>query len=197
MDQFEYVMVLISIIIGLGIAHILLGIGGIIDRVTGRAESLELSLAHAAWLCACFGWMVLFWWWEYRFASRVADWTVGLYFFLVLYAVTLFLISVVLVPRTWDGVRSLKEYFLERRVWFYGLYLSANVLDVMDSYLKGGMSYLMEDVGVFGWGLTVVAIPVCIIGIRTRNITFHNYVSVVFMLWQYLLGFGALPALAV
>jgi hypothetical protein len=29
-----------------------------------------------------------------------------------------------------------------------------------------------------------------------RNMTFHNYAGVVFMLWQYLLGFGALPVLA-
>ena len=57
MDKFEYVMVLISIIIGLGIAHILLGIGGIIDRRVGKAEPLELSLAHAAWLGAVFGWV--------------------------------------------------------------------------------------------------------------------------------------------
>ena len=29
MDQFKYVMVLVSIIVGLGIAHILLGIGNL------------------------------------------------------------------------------------------------------------------------------------------------------------------------
>ena len=32
MDRFEYVMVQISIIIGLSIAHMLFGIGGLIDR---------------------------------------------------------------------------------------------------------------------------------------------------------------------
>ena len=80
-----------------------------------------------------------------------------------------------------------KEYFLERRVWFYGLYFFANGLDMIDSYLKGGMSYLLDEVGVFGWGLTVAAIPVCIIGMRTRNMTFHNYAGVVIMLWQFLL----------
>ncbi len=197
MDQFEYVMVLISIIIGLGIAHILLGIGGIIDRLVGKAEPLELSLAHATWLGAVFGWLVLFWWWEYRFASRITDWTVGLYFFLVLYAVTLFLLTVVLVPRSWEGVQSLKEYFLDRRVWFYGLYLFANGLDVVDGLLKGGLSYMVEDVGVFGWGQSLAAIPVCIIGMRTRNMTFHKTSGVFFMLWQYLLGFGVLPVLAV
>jgi hypothetical protein len=46
MNHVEYVMVLISIIIGLGIAHILLGIGGIVDRLTGRGEALRLSVAH-------------------------------------------------------------------------------------------------------------------------------------------------------
>ena len=45
MNHFEYVMVLISIIIGLGIAHILLGIGGIV--------ALERSGRGAA---ECFSW---------------------------------------------------------------------------------------------------------------------------------------------
>jgi hypothetical protein len=40
MDQFEYVMVLVSIIIGLGIAHTLLGIGGIIDRLSRKEDRL-------------------------------------------------------------------------------------------------------------------------------------------------------------
>ena len=119
MDQFEYVMVLVSIIVGLGIAHILLGIGGIIDRLSRKEDHLELSLAHASWLGFCFAWLVMFWWWEYRFSSRVADWTMGLYLFLIGYAVTLFLLQAVLVPRTWDGVTSLKEYFLERRAWYF------------------------------------------------------------------------------
>ena len=34
-DQFEYVMVLVSIIVGLSIAHVLFGVGGIIDRRAG------------------------------------------------------------------------------------------------------------------------------------------------------------------
>ena len=46
MDQFEYVMVLVSIIVGIGVAHILLGVGGIIDRVSRKDDRLELSLAQ-------------------------------------------------------------------------------------------------------------------------------------------------------
>jgi len=196
-NQFEYVMVLVSIIIGLGIAHMLLGVSDIIDRFMRGKERLELSLAHAAWLVSVFGWLILFWWWEYRFSTRVGDWTVGLYFFLVLYAVVLFLLSASLIPRTLDGINSLKAYFLERRAWFYGLYMFASVIDLVDSYLKGGFDYFVESVGLAGWVFTMLALPVGAIGIKTRNMTFHNWVGVFFMIMQYVLGFGLLPNLRI
>ena len=187
MDQFEYVMVLVSIIIGLGIAHILLGVGGIIDRLSGRGERLELSVAHAFWLAFCFIWMVMFWWWEYRFSSRVSDWTMGLYLFLVTYAVTLFLIAVVLVPRSWDGVTSLQDYFLRRRVWFYSLLILMIVLDQVDSYLKGGIEYLLET-GALNIAFSILIIPIAFVGIKSENIRYHNFVGILFFSWQVLIG---------
>ena len=195
MDQFEYVMVLVSIIVGLGIAHILLGIGGIIDRLSRKKDRLELSLAHASWLGFCFAWLVMFWWWEYRFSSRVSDWTMGLYLFLITYAVTLFLLQAVLVPRTWDGVKSLKDFFLERRAWFYGLLMFATILDLLDSYLKGGFEYIL-DTGIINMGFAASTIPIVIIGVTTTKMRFHNFVGLVCFGWQLLLGFGNINVLA-
>ena len=195
MDQFEYVMVLVSIIVGLGIAHILLGIGGIIDRLSRKEGRLELSLAHASWLGFCFMWLVMFWWWEYRFSSRVTDWTMGLYLFLIGYAVTLLLFQAVLVPRTWDGVTSLKEYFLERRVWFYSFLLVATIVDQFDGYFKGGLQYIL-DTGVINLAFAAATIPVVIIGLITTKIRIHNIMGVVFFGWQLLVGFGNIETLA-
>jgi len=188
-------MVLVSIIIGLGIAHILLGVGGIIDRISGRGERLELSAAHAFWLGFCFIWMVMFWWWEYRFSSRVSEWTMGLYLFLVTYAVTIFLISVVLVPRSWDGVTSLQDYFLRRRAWFYSLLILMIVLDQFDSYLKGGIEYILET-GAFNIAFSISIIPIAFVGIKSENIRFHNFVGVLFFSWQVLIGLGFYDLLA-
>ena len=195
MDQFEYIMVLVSIIVGLGIAHILLGIGGIIDRLSRKNDRLELSLAHAAWLGFCFLWLVMFWWWEYRFSTRVSEWTMGLYLFLICYAVALFLLQALLVPRTWDGVTSLKDYFLERRAWFYSLLAFVTILDFFDSYLKGGFEYILET-GAIGMAFPVATIPVVIIGIRTANIRIHNIMATIFFGWQVFIGFGFLEILA-
>jgi hypothetical protein len=195
MDQFEYVMVLVSIIVGIGIAHILLGIGGIIDRLSRKDDRLELSVAHLAWLGFCFAWLVMFWWWEYRFSTRVTDWTMGLYLFLIGYAVTLFLLQVVLVPRTWDGVTSLKEYFLERRVWFYSLLMFATLLDLFDSYLKGGFEYILGT-GLSNQAFALATIPVVIIGITTNRMRIHNIMATIFFGWQVLIGFAFLETLA-
>ena len=195
MDQFEYVMVLVSIIVGLGIAHVLLGIGGIVDRLSGKHDRLELSLAHALWLGYCFLWLVMFWWWEYELSTTVDDWTMGLYLFLISYAITLFLLQVVLIPRTWDGVTSLKEYFLERRVWFYGLLGSATILDTVDSYLIGGLQYIL-DTGYAGMGISIATIPAVIIGIRSASMRTHNIMATIFFGWQFLIGFGHLEALS-
>jgi len=187
-------MVLVSIIIGLGIGHILLGIGGIIDRRSGHGPPLELSVAHAAWLGTVFVWMVLFWWWEYRFAELLSEWTVQLYFFLVTYAVSLFLMAAVLVPRTWDGVTDLSTYLIERRAWFYSLYFFVNVVDLFDSYLKGGWPYL-ADLGPFNWAYSAATIPICWVGIRSRDPVHHGAIAVVCLIWQISIGPVNLPSL--
>lgn len=194
MNQFEYMMVLVSIIVGLGIAHILLGVGGIIDRVSGHGERLRLSVAHAAWLGMVFMWMVLFWWWEYRFSVLEPAWTVGLYFFLVLYSVALFLLTVILVPRTWDGVTSLDDYLIQRRVPFYSMLLFGTGLDVLDSYLKGGWSYIL-DAGPWAWGFWIALLPACVVGVRSRAVRHHTVMGVGFFLWQVAVGFVTLPTL--
>jgi hypothetical protein len=194
-DQFEYVMVLVSIIIGLGITHVLFGVSGLVDRVSRRNAGLELSIAHAAWLGFCLVWMVMFWWWEYRFASRVSEWTIGLYLFLVIYSITLFLMSAILVPRSWEGVQSLKEYFLERRTWFYSLLLLATILDSFDAYLKGGLGYLMNEQGVFIWAYWLASIPVAVVGIRSDSLRVHNFMGILFLCWQILIGFEVTPTL--
>jgi hypothetical protein len=60
-DQFQHVMVLISIIIGLGITNLLLGFSGAIERLTESTRPLRISWATIFWLAYLFFLMVLFW----------------------------------------------------------------------------------------------------------------------------------------
>ena len=187
MDRFEYVMVLISIIVGLAIAHMLLGVGGLIDR---KAEGPELRLGwtHPVWLGYTFVWTVQFWWWEYRFSEIVEVWTMNLYLFLTAYAVSLFLLAVILVPRSWDGVDNLDEYFLNRRVWFYSVFAAGTLFDIADSFLKGGADYIL-GLGAPMVLLYVLSATVVIGGIRSRNIRLHAVLGTCLFVNQLVSGY--------
>jgi hypothetical protein len=140
-DQFQHVMVLTSIIIGLGITNVLLGVSGAIERYTEGDRPLQLSWASAFWLAQVFLWMILFWWWEFRLVDILKHWTLWNYLLIICYAVVLFLLVALLIPNDWDKVDNLNAYFLSKRRWFYSVFLLGLVIDVMDSYMKGGLCH--------------------------------------------------------
>jgi hypothetical protein len=101
-DQFQHVMVLISIIISLGITNLLLGLSGGIERFTENTRPLRISWATVVWLAYLFLMMVLFWWWEFRLLGSLKQWSLWNYFLVICYAVVLFLQVALLIPRDWD-----------------------------------------------------------------------------------------------
>lgn len=193
-DQFQHVMVLISIIIGLGITYILIGVGSVIERITGHGARLRLSWAHAVWLFTLFLWMVSFWWWEFRLLALVKSWTLAHYFFIITYAVLLFLLAVLLLPRDWAATNSLDDYFLSKRKWFYPLYLIAILADITDAWLKGGWPYLRAS-GVLVFAYWASAVPVCVVGVRSKNIRIHAFMAIIICVWQLIAAFELTPKL--
>lgn len=193
-DQFQHVMVLTSIIIGLGITNALLGISGAIERYTESDRPLYLGWASAFWLGYVFLWMVDFWWWEFRLVDILKHWTLWDYFLIICYAVLLFLLVAFLVPRNWDKVDDLNAYFMAKRRWFYSANALALVFDLMDSYMKGGMTY-MKAQGFLSWGLDVAGILVTIVGFRAVSVRTHTVLAIGFFVWQVAVGFDAFPFL--
>jgi hypothetical protein len=193
-DQFQHVMVLTSIIIGLGITNALLGVSGAIERYTESTRPVKLSWASAFWLAQVFLWMILFWWWEFRLVDILKNWSLWNYFLIICYAVVLFLLVALLVPNDWDKVDDLNAYFLSKRRWFYSVFLLGVVIDVMDSYMKGGWTYIMGQ-GVLGWAYPGVNILVVAIGIRSRNIRTHTIMGIVSIGWLVVFGFEFAPVL--
>jgi hypothetical protein len=193
-DQFQHVMVLTSIIIGLGITYILIGVGSVIERITGHGAPLRLSWPHAVWLFTLFVWMVSFWWWEFRLLTLLKSWTLAHYFFIITYAVLLFLLAVLLLPRDWAATDSLDDYFLSKRRWFYPLYLIATFADIVDAWLKGGWPYIQAN-GVSAFVYWAAAIPVCVVGVRSKNIRIHSFMAIIVCVLQLIAVFEVFPKL--
>lgn len=194
-DQFQYVMTLVSIIIGLGITNVLLALGAVVDRLSEGRRPLRLSWASGFWMAFTFLVMIMFWWWEFRLLELLKRWELWNYLLVICYAIVLFLQATLLIPRNWDAVDDLDEYFLAKRRWFYPVLLLSSMVDLLDSYMKGGMVYIVQT-GTVSWGSDLAFIPVALIGMRSRNIRVHSAMAITLFLWQVLIGFDLFPLLA-
>jgi len=166
MEMFNYVMVLASVIIGLGITHLLQGVGRIVEH-PGREKTYWV---HLLWVTATFLRAIFWWWFEYRL-SQTVEWTFTLYLFVLAYAFLIYLWCALLFPRDLEGYDGFKGYFYSRRRWFFGLLLAGQAVDVADTLLKGvahfqslGPSYII--------GIVILSV-LLLIAMRTRSERFH------------------------
>ena len=188
MATFEYAMVLISIIVGLGITHILSSLGSAVHRLRHHGRRLRLDLNYLVWVGFIFSWLANFWWWEFQWSDLVPALDVGIFSFLVLYAVALFLMAVILVPHHLEIVDDSWDYFLSIRYWFYGGLLVLNVIDLIDSLMKGLEWGLRPPYLVYWVTLTVFSV----IGLFTVRRTVHVSFGIIMLVWSNALTFGEL-----
>ena len=167
MDMFNYVMVLASVIIGLGVTHLLQGVG----RMVQHPGHEKIYWVHLLWVAAIFL-RAIFWWWFEFALSKTVEWTFGLYLFVLGYAVLIYLWCAMLFPRDLAGYEGFKDYYYSRRQWFFGLLVLGQLVDVPDTLIKGmdhfrslGPSYPIA-IGI----MTVLLL----IAMRTRSERYHG-----------------------
>lgn len=119
MNTAEYLSVLVSIIVGLGLSHLLGSVGKLLSRrrrvrvyAPSVVTSVVVFLAH-----------VQFWWGSFEFGRRIES---NFFAFLVflLTPILLYLIAVLVLPgldQDDSGEVSLRDHYYEARPWFYGL----------------------------------------------------------------------------
>jgi hypothetical protein len=164
--MFNYVMVLASVIIGLGIAHLLTGVAAIVQH-----PSRETTYwVHRLWVAAVFLRVTFWWWFEFRL-SQIPQWTFTLYVFVLAYALLIYLWCALLFPRDLAGYDGFKDYFYSRRGWFFGIALATQAIDVADTLLKG-----MDHFRSLGPSYPILILAVSglmLIAMRARNERFH------------------------
>src|SRR6056300_624681 len=119
MSTFEYVMVLVSIIVALAIAHLLTAVADTVHRLRGQGKPIKLDAVFSIWTGYVLIWLVSFWWWEFKFQEVVTEWSFGLYLFVIGYAISLFILAEILVPNRMRGVTDTYADFRDGRKWFF------------------------------------------------------------------------------
>lgn len=167
MDLFEYISVLTSIIIGLGIAQLLRGVARLVQH-PGRHRNWWV---HLLWVGYMFFQMTFWWWWEFNL-NTLDLWHFEDYMFVLIYAVMLYLCCALLFPEDLSDYDGWESYLMSRRGWFFGLLASTNVIDVYDTWLKGAEHF--ERAGTEYLILTVTTFSGFVAAAITTNRTYHK-----------------------
>jgi hypothetical protein len=161
-DVYSHVKVVISIIVGLCITTLLKGFAVFVQH----PKRAKVSLLHLGWAASLLLWIIHFWWWEFRLAM-VPQWTFEIYFFVILYAILFYFLSTLLFPSDLNDYTGYEDYFLSRRVWFFGFLAATFVADIVDTSLKGP-AYIHS----FGIEYPIrigASLLLCVVAMITRN----------------------------
>ena len=177
MSTFEFISVLLSIVVGLGLTRLLTGVG----RALETRRTVRFSWVQGVWVLNLGLLFVSFWWATLFGHSDRETWLFPNFAVLLLYAVFLFLASVLVIPSDFEESVDLEVHFFEVRPWFFTILALVPVAEFFDTFLHGGFER------VFGFGAYYVLLLISsliggIIGAVTANRRFHGVVAFAFFL---------------
>src|SRR5947208_5766793 len=117
MDAFNYLAVLISIILGLGIAQLLTSFGRCIEQ----RKALRSFLPAMIWAGILLLIHVQTWWSMFGLRS-LPQWTFVQFIAVLLQPITLYLLAIVVLPGQSATSLDLRANYFAQRSWFFGLF---------------------------------------------------------------------------
>jgi hypothetical protein len=134
MTAFDYLSVLISIVLGLAVANVLARLAAV---VTAR-ERVDFYWPPLAWAIWLFFISVQHWWAEWG-VRHTLTWTFGSFWLELLVPVDLFLLSaLVLPPHDEHGRLDLGEWYFHNRAWFFALMFFLPALSIAGEIARTG-----------------------------------------------------------
>ncbi|MFY0625016.1 MAG: hypothetical protein JXR07_01895 [Reichenbachiella sp.] len=176
MEAFEYFVVMSSLILGLGIAQILMGFSDLIAHYS----QVRFSLTHIIYAIVVFIIHLQDWWYSYQYSLQIENWTFLLTIGLFTFHIILFLQARILFP---TGARSqetdMVKYFGEN----WRLLYSLGSLTVLISIIKN--LTLSNHTLIEIWPQPLyLAIYLAFILLNVKNYYAHvTFVTLQLMIW--------------
>ena len=140
-SAFEYVTVLISIVLGLGITQVLTGIADLVHQ----SNRVKVYWPHFVWVFLVLLMHVQEWWVTYDL-KNYEPWRLPTFFFIMLYPVNLFILARLLFPfGMQDGIIDLKTFYFENYRKIFGFTCALILLAILDGVFIRSRSILDES----------------------------------------------------
>ncbi len=176
-EIFLHIRVVMGIVLGFGITRLLAGAAKFVQHPHRQRP----DLVHLGWAFSLLLMLVHFWWWEF-WLSAIPMWTFGIYLFLIVYTIVLFLLCALLFPDDIAEYSGYRDYFMSRRQWFFGLLAVSYLLDLIDTLIKGRVHF--EQFGPEYMIRIAAYVLLCLVAMQVSDRRFHVAFVVASLVYQ-------------
>ena len=179
MDPFSYLVVLTSIVLGLGVTRLVGGLGHLLQTRKRR----RTYWLHTLWTLNLLLVMVIVWWFAYRWHAY-EHWTFFLFLWLLLSPIILYLIASLLFPDA-EGeqpVTDWRAHFGENQRDIFLLLALIFPIDIIDTLLKGAAHFHNQGPPYF---ITMgLWFTLCLVAAFTKSARYHAFFAVIFVVYN-------------
>lgn len=170
MTPFEHLAVLISIIIGLGLTHLLASV----HRLAQARARVRLHWLPLMWTVLLFVSQVEWWWASFQWREEV-NWNFFYFLFILISPVGLYLASAFVLPDVEPEVPyyDLGEYYFDTRGWFFGVLALNPAVDATRRALQSGSPWNEDALSNAVAAVLVVSLAF------SRSVVYHTAVTLV------------------
>jgi hypothetical protein len=168
MTIFEYLMVMVSIVLALALAQLLRGITEIVTNP-------NRYWIHTAWVAMMMLFVVQYWWAYWDF-SAVSSWTLLRFVYVLLAPVLLFLSTYLLLPVYRPKDPDWQVHFFSIRFWLFLTLIAASLVGTLGSWVLLGAS-LLHPYRVF----QAMMLALLVVGLISKKHRVHGPLVIVYM----------------
>ncbi|WP_404832078.1 hypothetical protein [Alcaligenes nematophilus] len=160
-EHFVHVRIIIGMVLGISISRLIVGVSEFIQHPKAK----RIYPIHLGWVLYLFLTIIHFWWYEFSLV-KVQVWSFQLYFFLILYTCVFAIMASLLFPSNMEEYRGFEDYFQTRRRSLYGFFVLIQLMDLVDTAIKGkeyflslGVEYPLQQAVFIVMGLIAMVVP--------------------------------------
>jgi hypothetical protein len=180
MSSFEFISILMSIVIGLGVTNLLAGLG----RAFYRRRETPMDEVHIVLTAGTLLLLILQWWVTFKWNTET-HWTFDHYLALIIWAVSMYLMTVFLYPPDLSETEEHKARFERNRSGYYSSFSAMCLLDIVQAAIHGDLFHPVWYLPYAGHYTLLGAIGLCA---RRRGYDrfFAWYLLISLLIWSLL-----------